>query len=450
VSSSGARLARLGLALAMALALSFAATALAEEAAAPGGEDKQAEAASPKKKSPKQEQAEARKYTIRPGTAKVFEKAREHLEAQQYAEAQAALDELRLNRLAPYERALAHRLYGYVVYGKEENDAAIQHLQQAIAEEEGLPAREQADVLFQIAQIQAGEERWKDVIATLEAWFKTVEQPNSSAYYLLAISHYQLEEFDAALAPAQQAVEIAKVPQQAWLQLLLSIHLTKQDYAAAKLVMDEMIALYPNSRKDYWMQLAALHGVTGDDSRALAVLEIAHRKGILTDDRDVRRMLQMMLVRGVPFRAAQIFEKAMADKRFENDAEALELLSISWLLAREPSIAMEPLSRAAEIAATGSLYLHLAQLHVLDEEWEKAVAVLQKALAKGGLSEPGLAQLMLGIAYYNGHQLAEARSWFSRAQQSGATRQQAEIWLQYVDREMHESEARRFSPGTGG
>jgi tetratricopeptide (TPR) repeat protein len=449
VSPSGAPRARLGLALAVFLALSPAAPAFAEETGAPADEGKQGGEPSPRKKGA-QEQAEARKYTVRPGTAKVFEKAKEHLEAQRYAEAQAELDELRLNRLSPHERAQAHRLYGYIAFGKEDSDAAIEHLKQALAEEEGLPPRDRADVLFQIAQIQAAEGRWRDVIATLETWFQVVEQPNSVAYYLLALSHYQLEEFDAALAPAQQAVEIAKVPQQAWLQLLLSVHLTRQDYAAATAVLDRMIASYPNVGKDYWMQLAALHGVTGDDRRSLAVLEIAYRKGLLTDDRDVRRMLQQMLVRGVPYRAALIFEKEMAENRFQDDAEALELLSISWILAREKDRAMEPLSRAAELAATGNLYLHLAQIHVLDEEWEQAVAVLRKALAKGGLAEPGLAQLLLGIAYYNERQLTEARSWFARAQQSGATRKQAETWLQYVDREMLEIEAGRPSPGTGG
>jgi tetratricopeptide (TPR) repeat protein len=153
-------------------------------------------------------------------------------------------------------------------------------------------------------------------------------------------------------------------------------------------------------------------------------------------------------VRGVPYRAALIFEKEMAENRFQEDAEALELLSIAWVLAREPARAMQPLSRAAELAATGNLYLQLAQIHVLDEEWEKAVAVLRKALAKGGLTEPGQAQLLLGIAYYNEHQLTEARSWFARAQQSGATRKQAETWLQYVEQEM--LEAGRSSPGTGG
>jgi hypothetical protein len=443
VSPSRPRRARNGFTLVAALVLLPLGAALAEEPVGnPVEEGKQSAEPSAtkekkaKKKTPKQEKAERLKYQVQPKTAKVFEEARAHLEAQRYAEAEAALGRLRLDSLSPYERAQANRLYGYITYGKQENDAAIGYLNKALAEEEALPPRDRADVLFQIAQIQGVEGRWKDVIATLEAWLKTVERPNSVGYYLMAMSYYQLEDLDAALAPAQKAVEIAKVPQQNWLQLLLAIQLTKQDYPGAKAVLDQMLALYPNSSKDYWLQLSALYGVTGDEARALGVLEIAYRKGLLTDDRDARRLLQFMLARGIPFRAAQIFEKELAEERFKGDAEALELLSIGWILAREPSKALEPLSRAAELAATGELYVHLAQIHLLEEEWEDAVAVLRKALAKGGLTDPGTVQLMLGIAYYNEQQLQEARSWFTQAQGSGATRKQAETWLAHVDREI--------------
>ncbi len=449
MSSRFLRRVRIGSAFAAALLILPPGAALAEEVGSPvAGESQSGESSATKaKKTRKEERAERLKYHVKPRTAKAFREAREQIDAQRYAEAEAELGRLRLDKLSPHERAQAHRLYGYVAYGKEENDAAIEYLRKALAEEDALQPRDRADVLFQIAQIQAAKMRWRDVIATLETWFQTVERPNSVGYFMMALSYFQLQDLDAALLPAKKAVEIAKVPQQAWLQLLLAIHLTQQDYAAAEPVLDQMIALYPNSGKDYWLQLSALHGVIGDDPRALGVLEIAYRKGLLTEDRDVRRLLQFMLARGVPYRAAQVFEKEMAEQRFQEDAEALELLSISWILAREPSKALEPLSRAAELAAKGELYVRLAQIHLLEEEWEEAVAVLRKALAKGGLADPGTVQLMLGIAYYNEQKLQEARSWFAQAQRSGATRAQAETWLQHVDREI---EAGRSSLGTGG
>jgi tetratricopeptide (TPR) repeat protein len=434
------RIALVGLAACASLGLPLAAGAAEPTADAPEGEvgveDLGAdESPAAEKKTRKQEREEKLKYATKPHNSRTFARAREHLEKQEYAQAEKALGRLSWNRLTPHERAQAERLYGYIAYGQEKNDVAIDRLGKSLAED-ALPPADQADVLFQIAQIQAVERRWKDVIATLETWFEIVERPSSVAYFLTALSYYQLEDFDAALLPAKKAVQIATTPQPAWLQLLLAIHLTRKDYAAATPILDQMIALYPNTGKDYWLQLSALYGVREDQARALAVLEVAYRKGLLTDDRDLLRLLQLTLARGIPYRAAEVFEAEMAADHFEDDPEALELLSAAWILAREVPKAEEPLARAAELVAKGELYVRLAQIQMLQEEWGEAATTLRKALAKGGLREPAQVQLLLGIAYYNERDLREARTWFAHAQQSGSTREQAQTWLEHIDREI--------------
>jgi tetratricopeptide (TPR) repeat protein len=416
-----------GVALAACLLAWTSGIAYAEEAAAE-------QAAGQPKKSRKQQLEEARKYAIDKRTAKVFEKARVHLEAERYAEAEEELGDLRLSRLSPHERAQAHRLYGYIFYGKQANAEAIEHLEQALAED-GLAPADQSDVLFQIAQIQAVERRWQDVIATLTKWFAQVERPNSVGYYMLAVAHYQQGDLDAALLPAKKAVQIAKKPQQAWLQLLLALHLTKKDYASAAPVLVDLISLYPNVDKSYWLQLYAVYGALDQNARALGVLELANRKGLLTDDADLQRLVELTLFMEIPERAAGILEKEIAAGRIDEDAEALELLSTSWIMAREAPKAEEALARAAELSPHGNLYVRLAQVHLVQEEWELAATALRKALDKGGLA-PGSAELLLGITYYSDHKLHEARSWFARAQQSGATREQASTWLEHIDREI--------------
>jgi tetratricopeptide (TPR) repeat protein len=255
----------------------------------------------------------------------------------------------------------------------------------------------------------------------------------------MALAHFQLEDFEAARPYAQQAVAIAQKPQQGWLQLLLAIHLTRKDYAAATPVLEQLIANHPDSGKGYWLQLSALYGVNEDNEKALAVMELAYRKGILDEDRDLVRLVQLNLLQGIPQRAAKLLETELAAGRIHQNAEAFELLSGSWILARDVGKAEEPLRRAAALAPQGNLYVRLAQVHMMQEEWDEAADALHEAFAKGGLDDPANGELLLGIAYFNANELREARTWFARAHRSVATRQQAQTWLEHVDREIETS-----------
>lgn len=430
-------LARIGrmLGVALLLALAPAAGARAADAAKATQADEPPKTRAELRREKKQEEEDRKKYALQPRTAEVFTEVREHLAADRHAKAEAALKKLARGKLSPYERAQVERLFGYVYYGKQQNGAAIEHLQKALAED-ALPPEDRADILFQIAQIQGVEKRWKDVIATLDAWFSAAPKPNSVGYYLMALSHYQLQDMEGAVAPARQAVELAQTPQQAWLQLLLAIHLSRKDYAAATPVLAKLISYYPDTGKGYWLQLSALYGVSGDNPRALAVMELAYRKNLLSDDRDLIRLVQLNLLQGIPHRAALILEREMAAKRIPENAEAFELLSGSFILAREIAKAEAPLARAAELAPKGDLFVRLAQIHMMQEEWQDAAKALQNALAKGGLPDAANAELLLGISYYNEKQLGEARTWFARAQKSSTTRSQAKTWLEHIDREV--------------
>jgi hypothetical protein len=437
-------------ALAGALVLGPLDVALAADTATAQTAEAKASAEKPKSKKQeleerKKEEEERKKYALQPKTAEVFAEAREHLNADRHAKAEAALKKLRRTKLSAYEQAQSQRLYGYAAFGRQDNAAAIEFMTKALAEN-ALPPADQADVLFQVAQIQAAEKRWKDVIATLESWFKTVEKPNSVGHYLMALSYFQLQEFDAAVAPAQRAIELAQTPQQSWLQLLLAIQLTRKDYAGATPVLAKLISYYPNSGKGYWLQLSALYGVKDDNERALAVMELAYRKGLLTEDRDLIRLVQLNLLQGIPHRAATLLEEEMAAKRIQENSESFELLSGSWILAREVAKAEQPLARAAELAPKGDLYIRLAQVHMMQEEWGEASAALQSALTKGGLHDPANAELLLGISHYNEHQLQEARTWFARAYKSGATREQAQTWLEHIDRESETKRSQAETP----
>jgi tetratricopeptide (TPR) repeat protein len=243
-----------------------------------------------------------------------------------------------------------------------------------------------------------------------------------------------MEDLDAALEPARKSVELADPPQEGALQLLLAIHLTRQDYAAAQPIMLELVERYP--KKIYWVQMSTLYGAQGDYEKALAFLQLANHQGMLTEDEEVRRLAQLMLARDVPHPAALLLEQAFAEKRVEEDTNSLELLSTAWIQARDFDKALAPLERAAALASDGKLYIRLAQVQLQREEEAKAEEAVRHALEKGGLPSPGDAQILMGMAIFSQERPQEALSWFARAREHAQTREEAEIWIQYVQQQM--------------
>jgi tetratricopeptide (TPR) repeat protein len=288
-------------------------------------------------------------------------------------------------------------------------------------------------VRFSIAQIYASMDEWQRVEDELREWFQYVEEPNGVAYYLLAISHYRRGQFDEALPPALKALEIANEPNESWLQLVAALYLQEEDFDSAVPVLEELLIRFPNKR--YWVQLSLIYGARGDYQHALELQQLAYAQGLLTQGDELRRLARTYLFHQLPHSAAQVLERGVEEGRIEPDREVLELIGNSWIAAREYEKAIEPLQQAAELAEDGRLYLRLGQVRVQREDWKEATGLIQKALRKGGLEDPGKAHLLLGISYYGDDHRESARTAFRQARKHESTRADATAWLEHIDRQ---------------
>jgi tetratricopeptide (TPR) repeat protein len=165
------------------------------------------------------------------------------------------------------------------------------------------------------------------------------------------------------------------------------------------------------------------------------VQQVAYTQGFLTEDKELRRLARSYLYHDLPYQAAEVLAKAIEAGAIEPDTEAYELLANSWIASREYERSLPPLQRAATLSEDGNLYVRLGQVHMQRENWSEASALLEKAVEKGGLKNPGNAELLLGIAYYNGAQIARARSSFVRARQHDSTKKAAARWITHIDTE---------------
>lgn len=419
--------------IALAVSLSLGATAVGQGALQPGqraSNEGTSRAASRNAES--EEAAAAQSTSIDQQTGKILNEAIELLNMENYNGAQQKLSTLKIENLSPYERGKVEQIFFNIAYSQEQYEKARGHLQNAI-NSGGLNAVEVDSAKYQSAQLFMQEEKWREGAAALEEWFKTAASPNSAAYYLLAVAYYQQEDFNRALAPAKKAVELmdqAK-PNESWLSMLSALYLQREEYREAIPVLQQLIAASPD-KKTYWMQLSSVYGQMEDYTNALAIMQLANNVGLVTEDSEVRRLADLLLFNDVPYRGAQVLESGIEKKIVNLDDKLYEKLANCWIAAGELDKSLQPLQRASELSPSGDMFIRLGEVQVQREDWPAAIAAIQRGVEKGQLKDPGMAQLMLGIAHYSQKQYEDAVPFFNRARQSDKHRQIADSYLQAI------------------
>jgi len=375
-------------------------------------------------------------------TAKAINAAIEALNANRFADAQAAIAALKIDKLSPNERSRVEWVLFAIANGQEKFAEAREHLDRAI-KAGGLNEQEISQFKFQIAQSYMAEDQWKEGAAALEEWFKIEQSPNSAAYYLLGAAYYRLEDFDHALPNAKRAVELMEKPQKNWIELLLALYIQRERYQDCVPLLKQLIELDPD-KKTYWVQLSGVYSQLEDYASAGAVMQLAYGAGVLNKDSDseIRRLADLLLFNGIPYRCGQVLEASIEHKTVNVDEKLYDKLGNCWVAAGELDKALPPLTHAAELATTGESFVRLAEVHVQRADWPAAQAALERGLGKGQLKDTANAQLLMGIALYSQHKLADARPWFERAQVSERYRQTAKSYLQLIATQLDVPHAR--------
>lgn len=349
-------------------------------------------------------------------------------------EAKGVLDTLDQKKLSPYEMSRVQQLYAVIAQQQERYADARKHLQ-LMLDSGGLNEQEILDGKFNIAQLYLAQEQWREGAAALESWIAASPKPNSNAYYLLAVAYYQQGDERRALPPAEKALALAEKPQPSWLQLVLALYLKNEQYAKAEPLVRKLVATQPNNKAN-WVQLSAVLGAQEKYDDALVALQLAYHMGLLTDSADLTRLADLMAYNSIPYRCGSLLTKEAA--RLEKSGAVQEKLSNCWVAAREWDKAVAPLRAAAQAKRSGDLYMRLGEVHVQREDWNAAIEALRRALEVGNAKDPGNAQILLGMSYYNLKKPQEARQWFQRAMSTRHAKQ-AEGWIRAIDVESGKS-----------
>ena len=366
---------------------------------------------------------------------KRLERAQKALSEGRANEALKSLEELRAReaKLSDHEKAMMWQTFAYAYSNQERYAQAAQAFEKCLATN-ALPPEAVVNARYNLAQLYLVQENYTKAIENFEIWFRSAENPSADAHHMMAAAYSQANRLRQALPHAKKAVTKLASPKESWLQLLLSLHIQLQQYGDAVGVIKKLIVSFP--KKTYWMQLVTAYTQLEDKKKALATMELAERQGFLTSENEVKNLIQLYLHNDIPYRAAEVIEKAIARGRIPNTVKNQELLANTWLHARERDKATAPLERAADMAGDGNIWVRLGQIHLAQERWGQARAAFGKALQKGGLRDTGNVHLMLGISHASESRWKDARQAFSAAKKYDKTAKSATQWLGHIEEEL--------------
>ena len=400
-----------------------------------GGAPPAAQPAAPPPPPPDDEEKEVRiVHPIDKRVSRYLSAALKLMQENKLPEADEILEKIAGNqRLNPTERAKVQQFLGNVAIYKSDLPDAAKHMEAAL-KLEGLDLASEQQVTFQLASLYAQIGDYPKAMQVLDVWFQSATNPTPEAYYLKAVILIQMEKVDEAVTAAEQAVALSPDPREGWLSLLAHTYYLTKNYAKMASTLETLIAKSPN-KKTYWLLLSAAYFELDRDDEARAIVQLAYRQGLLDKDREVRALVRLLIANGLPFEAAGVMEKGMADNLVPKERDSYELLTNAFLQAREDDRALEPLMKGAETSEDAQLYILLGKVYLQSERFNDAIAALNVGLTKAKPDQRGRVYLLLGVAQLGAKHLDDAERAFRSALGDEKTRKEADNYLKFVTQE---------------
>ena len=333
----------------------------------------------------------------------------------------------------PYGLAQVLQTKGYV-YAQTDRFKEAAAAFQKVVDLGALPIGPTLSTLYSLAQVYAAQERYLEAIPPIQDYLFNSEGEKPEAQFFLGQIWMQLKQTDRAIAAVEKAIAADPKPKEDWLRFLVALYYEKKAYSKAADMLNRLLQVVPDKVK-YWKQLSSVYVAMGKDDEALATLEVAQKRGLIADEKDVLQVAKLSLFRDVPYKAGVYLTDGMKAGQIEKNFKNYQLLADAWIAAQEMDKALDALALAAPLAPDGEVYVRQGQIFLEKEEWKKSIAALQKGISKGKLKKPGLAYLALGIAQYKNGATESSLETFRSAQKFEQYNKQAGEWINHLKTE---------------
>jgi len=289
-----------------------------------------------------------------------------------------------------YAHALATQAQGQIAYDKQDNAGAIKAWRAAY-DMDALPNNQHFNLLFNIAALQQQDEKYQDSLATLDEFIKATNGGKAEAYAVQGNDYYRLDKYQDAINSITKAQSLTDKPNDNWNQVLMASYAGLDQYDKAGEIIEKQLAQHPGDAKLVEQGVKIyVNGRQFDKAQAL----LDQNKASLNNDT-----------------LYQLYRAIGAGYSQEKDGDIK---------------AIDAFAKASPLAKTGEVDYYRGSLLLNNDRAKEATAVLQQAIGKGGLKETGKAYLMLGDAYNQIDDVANARAAWTKAKAYPESQKSAE------------------------
>ena len=195
------------------------------------------------------------------------------------------------------------------------------------------------------AKLLLYNELYKETISLLSGEDSPSDKEKATMSALLGRAHFHLQHYSQAQSYLEQAIR-SKKRKIDWKRLLASVYARQKRYRKEAQIRKNILSYDPENVSDIKL-LADAYARATDYGKALAVLEIAHAKGILREKSEILYLAHLYYLDTQGFRAYETLVEGIQQRQIKPTGKILLRQGHYLLAAKETSMAREILTRAA-------------------------------------------------------------------------------------------------------
>lgn len=330
-------------------------------------------------------------------------------------------------RAKPYDKALALLLAGGAAANLGDDARAISYLSRAI-ETNALPNENHYNAMHTLGSVYFNSEQWPLAQATFKRLIDETKTKDPEYHKLYGAAFYNADQFEQSIEPLKMAVSLdTEGADGAAMQMLMGAYSELDRNAEALGLAESMLAKNPDDKRTL-MNVAALYSNLDQSDKAVALLDGAYRRGLLTTADDYKRLYATYFTIDRHAEAARIIEDGLAKNILPADGETYGNLAQAHYFSDNIPGAIAAAQKGGPLSKDGKLSLFLAQVLNQEDRNAESIAAAKAALALG-LDKPGDAWMVIARAEYYSDNIPGAKAAFQEAAKDPSTRSQAQTEL---------------------